>query len=282
MRKNMSRLRIVLATLVMMLAFSLCANAADVLQFNATKISVTFNKSTISAKDINMFSGYGVKKIVLGEKVKKIKKNSFKGSGITTVVVKTKKLTKSKVKDSLKGSKVKTIQLNVGNKKSNKKYAEKYKKIFTKKNAGKANVSVKIIGQTDTAKKKAKTKSKKWVDTKDAYTELNKYRKKAGVASLKRDESLEKVAMIRAEEIAKYNKFSHTRPNGKSGLTLIKGRMYMGENIAMGQTSCAQVTRDWYNSQGHRENMLRKQFKNVGIACYKHNGIKYWVQSFSS
>ena len=46
-------------------------------------------------------------------------------------------MTKKSVKASLKGSKVKTVQVKVGSKKVNKKFVKKYKKIFTKKNAGK-------------------------------------------------------------------------------------------------------------------------------------------------
>ena len=70
-------------------------------------------------------------------KVKKIKAKAFKGTNTRTVIVKTKYLTKKRVKGSLKGSKVKTIKVKVGGKKLNKKYVKKYKKIFTKKNAGK-------------------------------------------------------------------------------------------------------------------------------------------------
>jgi uncharacterized protein YkwD len=127
-----------------------------------------------------------------------------------------------------------------------------------------------------------KTTSGKFVNTNAAYTHLNNYRKKAKVAALKKDAGLEKIAKIRAEEMAKHKKFSHTRPNGKSGLTLIKGNLHKGENIAMGQKTCEAVSKAWYNSKGHRENMLRKPFKKVGIACYEYNGIKYWAQMFSS
>ena len=43
---------------------------------------------------------------------------------------------KSKVKGSLKGSRIKTIKVKVGSKAKNKKYIRLYKKIFTKSNAG--------------------------------------------------------------------------------------------------------------------------------------------------
>ena len=46
-------------------------------------------------------------------------------------------LEKASVKGSLKGSKVKTVQVKVGKEAVNKKYVKKYKKIFTRKNAGK-------------------------------------------------------------------------------------------------------------------------------------------------
>ena len=95
------------------------------------------NKATVSAADIRKASALGITSITLGKKVKKIKKNAFKGSGINTIIVKTKKLKKTSVKGSLKGSKVKTIKVKIGNKKINKQYVKKYKKIFTKKNAGK-------------------------------------------------------------------------------------------------------------------------------------------------
>ena len=95
------------------------------------------NKPTFTAADAKKASALGATTITLGPKVKKIAKGAFKGTNIKTIVVKTKKLKKKSVKGSLKGSKVKTVKVQIGKKKVNKKYAKKYKKIFTKKNAGK-------------------------------------------------------------------------------------------------------------------------------------------------
>lgn len=152
--------------------------------------------------------------------------------------------------------------------------------VRAKKN-GTAKITVEVGGKTDTCTVKVTTTAK-WINASGAYTELNKYRKAKKIAALKKSAELEKVAKIRAEEMAKSGKFSHTRPNGKSGLTLIKGNKAKGENIAMGQKTCAQVSKAWYNSTGHRTNMLRKNFKYVGIACYEYNGVTYWAQVFSS
>lgn len=95
------------------------------------------NKATVTAKDIKKASELGAATVTLGAKVKKVKKNAFKGTNIKTIVVKTKKLKAKSVKGSLKGSKVKTVKVEIGSKKVNKKFVKKYKKIFTKKNAGK-------------------------------------------------------------------------------------------------------------------------------------------------
>ena len=130
----------------------------------------------------------------------------------------------------------------------------------------------------------------KVIDVSGCYTYLNNYRKAYNkgkakskqVAMLKRDKNLEKLALIRAKEMATTGKFSHVRPNGKRSLTLIPGNVYKGENIARGQVTCAQVSTAWYNSSGHRTNMLRGCFKKVGIAAYRYHGVTYWCQLFSS
>ena len=109
---------------------------------NKLKAARNINKITVTASDIKKASDLGATTITLGAKVKKINKNAFKGTNIKTIVVRTKKLKAAKVKKSLKGSKVTTVKVDLGKKKLNKKYIKKYKKIFTKKNAGK-KVSVK-------------------------------------------------------------------------------------------------------------------------------------------
>ena len=93
----------------------------------------TFMVSEIGS---NAFIGKKIRSVTIGKNVKKIKKNAFRGSSATKMIIKTKKLKKTSVKGSLKGSKIKNIKVKVGNKSQNKKYAKKYKKIFTKKNVG--------------------------------------------------------------------------------------------------------------------------------------------------
>ncbi len=65
-----------------------------------------------------------------------IDEGAFRGAKAGTLVVKTKALTKESVRGSFKDSKVKRVKVKVGSKKMNKKFVKKYRKIFTKKNAG--------------------------------------------------------------------------------------------------------------------------------------------------
>ncbi|MCR5728644.1 MAG: hypothetical protein K6G24_14420 [Lachnospiraceae bacterium] len=112
----------------------------------------------------------------------------------------------------------------------------------------------------------------------------------SGLEDLVYDYELEKVAMLRAKEIAE--SFSHTRPNGSSCYTAYddcgyKWERTVGENIAYGQDSAYSVYIAWredkddYLGQGHRRNMLNSSFKAIGIGCYVVNGRKYWVQEFT-
>ena len=104
--------------------------------------TVTVNARTLTAKKMSAAiakagaSEKYVTKIVIGKKVKKIRSGAFKKTRAKTLVVRTKKLKKSSVKNSLKGSSITIVQVKIGGKKINTKYVKKYKKIFTKKNAG--------------------------------------------------------------------------------------------------------------------------------------------------
>ena len=101
--------------------------------------TVSINKKTykVTQVDADAFKGSKIRTVTIGKNVKSIRKNAFAKSKATKLIVKSKLLKKSKVKGCLKGSKIKTVQVKVSNKKSeNKKYVKIYKKYFTKKNAG--------------------------------------------------------------------------------------------------------------------------------------------------
>jgi hypothetical protein len=51
---------------------------------------------------------------------------------------------------------------------------------------------------------------------------------------------------------------------------------WSGENIAAGQPNATSVTHTWYNSSGHRANMLNPNYSYIGVGYY--NGM--WTQQF--
>lgn len=109
----------------------------------------------------------------------------------------------------------------------------------------------------------------------------------SGLGKLEYDYTLENVAMLRALEIAVY--FSHTRPDNSGwGTAFPGGYKAKGENLVYGYGSVdaafkALAEEDKpYSGQGHRRNMLRKEFTRVGFGSVKVGNIIYWVQSFGA
>ena len=95
----------------------------------------TFKVTQVEAKSLK---GAKIAKVTVGKNVKTLKKNAFAGSKATKVVLKTKSLKKSQIKDCMKSSKVKTVYVKVGTKEQNKKMVKSYKKIFKKSVVGKS------------------------------------------------------------------------------------------------------------------------------------------------
>ena len=95
------------------------------------------NTYKVTAVAARAFTGSKIRTVNLGANIKTISANAFAGGKVTKVVVSTKNLTKSSVKGSLKSSKVSTVKVKAGSASVNRTYVKKYKKIFTKANAGK-------------------------------------------------------------------------------------------------------------------------------------------------
>lgn len=113
----------------------------------------------------------------------------------------------------------------------------------------------------------------------------NVERNAVGLPALSWDNAIANAANVRAVEISQV--FEHTRPDGRSCFTALEeqgiSNGYRGENIAAGYTTPKAVMTGWMNSQGHRENILRSQFKRIGVGYYiDANGRANWVQLFAS
>jgi len=104
-------------------------------------------------------------------------------------------------------------------------------------------------------------------------------------APLSWNDQLEVAAMGHAEDMSRRGYFSHTSLDGRTmqnrigaaGYTYKGYKSYaIGENIAQGPETIAEVIEGWFKSPGHCENLMNRQFKEIGIAKYRD----YWVQDF--
>lgn len=111
---------------------------------------------------------------------------------------------------------------------------------------------------------------------------VNAEREKQGLAPLKLDEELTKMAMQRAAECAV--DLGHTRPDLSEWSTILDD-VYLfacGENVAAGDKTSQGVMNGWMNSPGHYANIMNENYyQSIGIGCFEHNGVCYWTQLFS-
>lgn len=118
-------------------------------------------------------------------------------------------------------------------------------------------------------------------EARDVLGLVNQARAAVGVAPLAWDDELAATAEVRAAELT--ISFSHGRPDGTSCFIIFPPAAAVGENIAAGQRSAAQVNQAWTNSPGHYANMVNPNFTKLGVSCLiDDNGYKYWVEAFSS
>ncbi len=109
-----------------------------------------------------------------------------------------------------------------------------------------------------------------------------------GVSPLTYCTTAQKAAYKHSLDMATNNYFSHTSLNGNDVVDRldavgINNWYACGENIAAGLRDPYVLTEAWYNSTGHRSNMLNKNFENlgVGIAYGPNSGYKYYsTQNF--
>ncbi len=97
------------------------------------------------------------------------------------------------------------------------------------------------------------------------------------------DEDLCRAATVRSQELI--SNFAHTRPDGRSCFTVLDDLSISystcGENIAAGYFTGESVFNGWkeddedYDGQGHRRNMLGKNFTKIGIA-YVYDSSSYY------
>lgn len=113
----------------------------------------------------------------------------------------------------------------------------------------------------------------------------NRERTRAGLRALSVDPALTTAAQTYSADMAARAFYSHTSPEGSQPwdrAAAAGSRMRaIGENIACGQRSPAEVVEGWMNSPGHRANILKPDFTHIGIG-FAGGGPAgtYWTQLF--
>lgn len=103
----------------------------------------------------------------------------------------------------------------------------------------------------------------------------NKEREKVGVSDLKMNSSLSVAAEQKAKDMFAQGYWAHVAPDGKEPWDFILAQdydyAYAGENLAKNFNDSEEVVRAWYNSPSHRENLLSRNYNEVGFAVV--NGV---------
>jgi uncharacterized protein YkwD len=89
------------------------------------------------------------------------------------------------------------------------------------------------------------------------------------VVPLKSDPRLQAAAQAHANDMATRGYFSHTSLDGRSPAQRVRAAgypsSYIGENIAWGYRDWNAAITGWMNSAGHRANLLRREYQDIGL-----------------
>lgn len=104
---------------------------------------------------------------------------------------------------------------------------------------------------------------------------LNAERSAQGVTPLRQHPLLERAALLHSRDMVQRGFFEHDTPDGRTPQDRIFATGYVtgrgratGENLAWGEgfrASPNEIVKGWMNSPGHRKNILRAQFDEIGI-----------------
>lgn len=115
---------------------------------------------------------------------------------------------------------------------------------------------------------------------------MNGKRREAGLKPLTMDNTLRDVARYKSSHMIQYNYFNHTNPDGTTWQNWLKTLGYSytatAENIAYNSSSAEKLFDQWWNSAGHKANMMNPSYTKVGIGVIYGNGKHMGTQTFSN
>jgi len=99
------------------------------------------------------------------------------------------------------------------------------------------------------------------------------------------DQHIEETALKHSKDMAVHQYFDHTNLKGQSPFDRMKADHisfhYAGENIAYGQLSSIFAHEGLMNSLGHRENILQKNYKYLGVGvAFNTESQPYYTEDF--
>lgn len=106
----------------------------------------------------------------------------------------------------------------------------------------------------------------------------------AAAPALGWNEQLANAANVHSTDMATHNFVSHTGSDGSRSADRARAAGYrnaVGENLAGGQTSVAQVMNELLNSPAHCANIMDPAYKAMGAACVHNRSTTYkthWTQ----
>ena len=115
---------------------------------------------------------------------------------------------------------------------------------------------------------------------------VNDERAAAGLPPIAWADDVAEVAYHHSYDMDQRDYFSHTNPDGlgPGGRLSAAGVSYSsaGENIfwASWHASAAEAMEAWMNSSGHRANILRTGWTEMGIGVHQGAGGSWWTQVF--
>lgn len=119
------------------------------------------------------------------------------------------------------------------------------------------------------------------------YTEVNDIRQSYGLQPLQWNGDVAKVARSHSQNMAANNFFSHADPQGNTALErlLNAGVRFnlVAENLALNENApdpVAQAIMGWWDSPGHRQNMLRADVTETGVGVIRQGGEYFFTQVF--
>ncbi|MCQ6245817.1 CAP domain-containing protein [Streptomyces malaysiensis] len=123
--------------------------------------------------------------------------------------------------------------------------------------------------------------------TSEVIALTNAERAAARLTPLAQDPRLAAAAQAHSDDMVARDFYSHTGPEGHQPWDRARAagatHRGIGENIACGQRSPAEVVRGWMDSPGHRANILKPDFTHIGVghATGSRAGT-YWTQVFGA